>query len=93
LNNLDAVRKHTEKITEWIVAGKAQQFWSIYLSAYRLLIALDETKTAHEILTEAYTVLQQRASEISDQRLRQSFLEKVKTNREIIKAWQFECGR
>ncbi len=89
--DLASARQYMTEVVAWIQAGKAQQFWdpwSIYLSAYQVLAALGETETAHQFLTEAHTVLTQRAAEISDEILRKRFLTEVKVNREIIAAWQ-----
>lgn len=91
LQDHEAVRNHITIVAEWILAGNAQQFWdpwSIYLSAYQLLAALDETETAQKILDEAHTLLHQRAKEISNEYLRHCFFEKVAVNREIEQAWQ-----
>lgn len=90
-NDLAAAREYIDPVTEWILAGKAQQFWdpwSIYLVAYQVLSALGDDETARQLLQEAYTVLHQRANEISDETLRHCFLEKVAINREINEAWQ-----
>ena len=86
-----AARKHITVVAEWILAGNAQQFWdpwSIYLSAYQVLVALTETETARKILDEAHALLQQRAKAISNDDLRRRFFEKVAANREIEQAWQ-----
>jgi tetratricopeptide (TPR) repeat protein len=88
---VDVAREYITAVAEWILAGNAQQFWDpwiLYLSAYRVLTALQETETARQILEEAHTILHQRASEISDERLQHHFREMVETNREIEAAWQ-----
>ena len=87
----DTARHYITPVAEWIQAGNAQQFWdpwSIYLWAYQGLDALGETETAQQILTEAHTLLHQRAKAISDDKLRYCFFEKVAANREIEWAWQ-----
>lgn len=88
--NLEAAREHITEVTDWILAGNAQQFWNpwiMYLSAYQVLTALGETKTAATLLNEAHTVLHQRAEEISDAELRHCFLDKVAVNQEIEQVW------
>jgi len=88
--NLAQAREQITSVVAWIEAGNAQKFWdpwSIYLSTYQVLAALDEADTAQSILAEAHAVLQQRANEISDEKLRGCFLEKVAVNREIAQAW------
>lgn len=85
-----AARPHIDAIAEWILGGNAQQFWdpwSIYLWAYQGLTALGERETAEKILDEAHMLLHQRATAISDEKLRQCFFEKVAVNQEIERAW------
>ncbi|MDM8531425.1 tetratricopeptide repeat protein [Anaerolineales bacterium HSG25] len=92
-NNDKTARQNTEAVTAWILDGKAQQFWdpwSIYLSVYQLLSALGEADTARQLLNEAHTLLEQRATQISDEKLRHCFRNRVTVNREIIEAWQIE---
>jgi len=82
---------YIQPVLDWILAGKAQQFWdpwSIYISTYEVLIALGETETAHKILSEAHTMLHQRAAQIDDETLQQSFLRDVTVNQAIETAWQ-----
>ncbi len=89
--NFETAREHIAAVTDWILAGKAQQCWrpwTIYQSAYEVLTTLDETDTAAAILDEAHLILHQRAQEISEPELRRSFLEKVAVNREIEQTWQ-----
>ncbi len=88
--DFDKAREHATSISDWILAGKAQQFWDpwiIYRSACDVLSALGEMETAHTIVTEAYTILQERAKEISDETLRNHFLN-VETNQAISAAWR-----
>ncbi|MDM8527915.1 tetratricopeptide repeat protein [Anaerolineales bacterium HSG24] len=92
-NNVETARQNIETVIAWILDGKAQQFWdpwSIYLTAYQILSALGESDIAHQLLDEARTILEQRADQISDQKLRHSFTNRVTVNREIIEAWQTE---
>ncbi|GEM_PF-1759087 len=90
-HNFTAALSYIQEVIELILDGKAQQFWNpwnIYLSAYRVLIAIGEDDTAQSILNEARTAIQQRGKEISDPKLRRCFLVDVKVNREIEEAWQ-----
>ncbi len=59
----------------------------IYLTCYHVLRASQDPR-ADEILVTAHTRLQAWAAEIDDEPLRRSFLEKVSTHREIVRAWQ-----
>ena len=84
-------REHIAVVAEWILAGNAQQFWdpwSIYLSAYQVLAVLGDKETAVAILDEAHTLLHQRGKEISHEKLRYCFTEKVAVNREIEQVWR-----
>jgi tetratricopeptide (TPR) repeat protein len=77
-------------VTEWIMAGNAQQFWdpwSIYLSAYQVLTALGNTDLAWQILNEAHDLVHQRAQAISNPGLQRHFVENVAANRAIDQAW------
>jgi tetratricopeptide (TPR) repeat protein len=88
--NLQTARGYITPVIGWLLSGNAQKFWDpwiIYLSGYQIAEALGDTDTARSILNEAYTVLHQRAEEISDEDLRRCFLEKVQVNREIHQAW------
>jgi len=58
----------------------------VYLTSYRVLRATDDAR-ADDILGEGYRFLQGRAAKISDEGERQSFLENVAANREIVEAW------
>ncbi|MEM7343340.1 MAG: tetratricopeptide repeat protein [Chloroflexota bacterium] len=90
-NNLDLARDYIGPVRDWILQGRAQQFWDpwiIYQSTYQVLTTLEETETAYQILAEAHTILHQRAEEISDEALRLCFTEEVQVNREIEAAWQ-----
>lgn len=90
-----SARRYIIPVAEWIRAGNAQQFWdpwSIYLWSYQVLAALGDTEPARQILTEAHTLLHQRAAAISDEKLRHCFFEKVAVNREIQRAWEGKEG-
>lgn len=87
---LDAAYSAIQPVTAWVLAGNAQKFWdpwSIYLSVYHVLTSLGDIDTARTILTEAYTVLHQRAAEISDDDLRTCFLQRVEANRLLAQSW------
>ena len=89
--DVETAHQHITKVTDWILAGNAQQFWDpwiIYLSAYQVLTALDETETAQTIVNEAHAILHQRAEEIGNESLRDCFLQEVEVNRQIDEAWQ-----
>jgi tetratricopeptide (TPR) repeat protein len=96
--DLAAAQGHITPVADWIAAGKAQQFWdpwTIYYSAYQILAAVGAQAEAQAIVAEAHTLLQQRASEISDPVLRECFLEQVEVNRKIGVAWhalQLDAG-
>ena len=61
----------------------------IYLTCYQVLIANQDPR-APEILSDAYNLLQKRASNINDDELRDCFLHNVTANREIVS--EFERG-
>jgi tetratricopeptide (TPR) repeat protein len=65
--------------------GEKPQQWLWAL--YRLLIGLNETARASDVLTAAYAELQRQAQNITDPNLRQGFFERVSENRNIVKAY------
>jgi tetratricopeptide (TPR) repeat protein len=94
--NLEAGREHIQVVANWVLAGNAQKFWDpwiIYLSGYRVLTALGETEKARTILTEAHTILHQRAEQISDTKLRDCFMNNVAVNQELERAWHELKGK
>ena len=89
--DLEAAHDHISTVADWVLSGNAQKFWDpwvIYQSSYQVLTALGEADMARTILNEAHTLLHQRATEISDEYLRECFLSHVEANREIEQAWQ-----
>jgi predicted ATPase/DNA-binding SARP family transcriptional activator len=60
----------------------------VYFNHYRILAAHGRREDAPKYLEKAHAELMQRAEQIQDLKLRESFLKNVKANREIIEAWQ-----
>lgn len=58
----------------------------IYLTCYRVLHAAGDVR-AGPVLATAYHLVQERAGQIGDEALRQSFLESVAVHREVVEAW------
>ncbi len=61
-------------------------FWS-YLSCFQVLQAYSDPR-AGIVLDRAYQRLQERASQITGDRFRHSYLENVPWHREIVALWQ-----
>jgi tetratricopeptide (TPR) repeat protein len=59
----------------------------IYLTCYQVLEAYDDPR-ARDILKTAYHTLQERASKLNKDQMRQSFLENVAAHREILDIWE-----
>jgi hypothetical protein len=59
-----------------------------YYYCYRVLAATGHPEQARRALQAAYDLVKTRAERIIDPALRQSFLDNVAQNREIIAAWQ-----
>jgi len=86
-NNSDAALAYIEEILEHLQSGPLEgpdQVFQVYLTCYLVLSACQDTRS-QEILESAYSLLQKRAAMISDDALRQSYLENVSANREIVK--------
>lgn len=90
-NDIEAARRYIMIVTDWVLAGNTAKFWDpglIYYWVYHILLTLDETETAQNILEEAHTFLQQRAKAITQPDLQASFLEKVEVHQKLEQAWQ-----
>lgn len=61
--------------------------FQIYLTCYRILEAVQDPR-AWDILSQAHTLLQARATRISDEKMRRSFLEDVAAHRELSQAFK-----
>jgi hypothetical protein len=88
--------EHVQDILSWIDVNGLEGIeypLQVYLICYRVLQATAQgdpaaIERAQKVLTVAHTALMERANSIGDEALRLKFLENVKTNREIIAAWQ-----
>ncbi len=58
-----------------------------YFLCYRVLERAGQTDAARKALESAYRLVMVRAEKISDAVLRQSFLDQVQMNREVVQAW------
>jgi hypothetical protein len=65
----------------------AEEPFRVYLTCYRVLRANQDPR-ARDILNTAHSLLQERAANISDEKLWRSYLENVAAHREIIAAYQ-----
>jgi DNA-binding SARP family transcriptional activator/predicted ATPase/Tfp pilus assembly protein PilF len=63
------------------------QPFRVFLTCYRLLLAGHDPR-AETVLATAYHLLQERAAQIEDDRLRRSFLKNVAAHREIVEEFQ-----
>jgi tetratricopeptide (TPR) repeat protein len=61
----------------------AREPFRVYLTCYRLLLAGQDPR-ADTVLATAHHLLQERAANIEDERLRRSFLENMAAHREIV---------
>ena len=84
-----------DEILDWIEANGTEGIeypLQVYLACYRVLRATKEDagleERADSVLSRAHTMLLEQASGINDETLRLTFLENVKTNREILAIWQ-----
>ncbi|MCA9995644.1 MAG: tetratricopeptide repeat protein [Anaerolineales bacterium] len=89
--DLAKAEKEIAPVLEHILAEKSLEgvgrLFRIYLVCYEVTRAIDNDR-AQQILSKAYHLLHERASQISDKKQRQSFLENVPTNRQIIQAYK-----
>jgi Xaa-Pro aminopeptidase len=88
--------EHAQESLAWIEANSTRGIeypLQVYLTCYHVLnvAARGDASTierVHAILSEAHVALLAQAAGISDPALRQTFLEGVKTNREIRATWE-----
>jgi predicted ATPase/class 3 adenylate cyclase len=89
--NLPLALEHVHEIVAYLAeGGSLQETWEplrIYLTCYQVLRSAGDPR-ADEILETAFNLLQDQASQISDQSYRSLFLENVSWHREIIRAWE-----
>lgn len=86
---LDEALAYIEQILEFLRdhnLDSTDEPMRIYLTSYQVLKAAGDPR-ADEILTQAYTLLMERADKITDDAMRTSYLENVAANREILKAY------
>jgi tetratricopeptide (TPR) repeat protein len=79
---------HVEDILTYLESGTlegTEHPLLVYLSCYRVLQAMDDPR-ARKVIDEAYQLLQDIATKITDEDLRHSFLQNVAAHREIASA-------
>ena len=79
---VDSILTHLEYRT----LDGAEDRFRVLLTCYEVLYA-NEDGRAGGVLSDAYDLLQSLALDISDDKLRQSFLERVPSHREIVRLW------
>jgi len=88
---LENTKKQTNLILTYLDAGNSldgtEYPFRIYLTLYKGLRASEDPR-ADEILKNAYSILQDRANHITDEHLRNSFIENIPWRREIMALWQ-----
>jgi tetratricopeptide (TPR) repeat protein len=83
---LDHVEEILAHLQDHSLDGTYEPF-RIYLTCVRVLQAHDDPR-ATEVRRTAYTLLQERAAGIEDERLRRSFLENVPAHRELLTEYE-----
>lgn len=81
--------EYADKIVLYLATSSldgASDPFQVYLLCYRILKATADPR-AGEVLTRAYTALQERAAMINDTAMRQSFLQNIGAHRELVAAW------
>lgn len=84
-----------EEILRYLEHGTmdgAEHPFQVYLTCYRVLRASQDPR-AQGILATAYRLLQERATKITDEELRRSFLESVAAHREIVREYEGSRGK
>ena len=82
----DPAQAHVEEILSYLETGNldgTHEPFRIYLTCFRVLRANQDPRAA-EVLETAHSLLQERATNITDGELQRSFLENVTAHREIL---------
>ncbi len=89
-DNLTTALKQVEEILAWTeahgIAGIEYPL-QVYFTCYQVLTT-GGNGTAQTILARAYTLLQERAANITDPTLQHGFLENITTHHKIVTLWQ-----
>ena len=96
--NLAQAEDHIKTIVTWLEEHGSDGIeypLQVKLTCYQVLTrqtngALTGQEQANALLAEAHTSLLEKAATISDDSLKQKFLQNVKTNRQIITAWALQ---
>ena len=83
--------KTAQQYVSEILTLNIESFWApwfIYYTVYQVFQAGGRSDQAQDMLEKAHSFLQAGAERISDDALRESFLQKVDLNRNIMQAWQ-----
>jgi len=87
--DLSQASAHVEEILGYLetgpIEGTDDPIW-VSLICYRVLLANGDPR-APPILATAHALLQERAARIDDENLRRSFMERVPSHREIVRAF------
>jgi tetratricopeptide (TPR) repeat protein len=89
-NNLDQALAYAEQVLDILekCGGEGPEFpQRDYFICYQVLAAAGQEERAEAALQSAYDLVMARADKITDPALRQSFLEKVRVNREIVEEY------
>jgi len=89
-------REQVNEILAWLDTNGASGIeypLQVYLTCYQVLRATTDgdpaaMERAQAILTTAYNTLMEQTDRVRDPALRQSFLEGIQANREIVVAWK-----
>jgi tetratricopeptide (TPR) repeat protein len=89
-NDPEVALTHAERILGHLETGSVDgtdEPLRIYLTCYRVLATTADPRS-DEVLSTAYSLLQERAGKIDDEELRRSYLENVSAHRELLSEWQ-----
>lgn len=90
-NQLVQAQAYVDELLAWQAAHPLLSFPDLaqaYLTCYRVLAAMQDAERAANVLATGYQLLQQRVANISDPAKRQGYLQNVRSNRELLAAWQ-----
>ncbi|MEK6256092.1 MAG: tetratricopeptide repeat protein, partial [Chloroflexota bacterium] len=93
--NISAARKDVGEFLNYLDGGGfldgTEEPLRVWLTCYRVLQAVQDPR-ALSILENAHKLLKERASKISDDSMRQKFIENIPYHAEIVKVWQEHIG-
>jgi tetratricopeptide (TPR) repeat protein len=95
-NKLDLTSSYVKELLAWFESGdktRTDNLLWIYLKSYKILSAVSKSypyaaERAQTILNSAYSMLQEQAAQLNQEKVRANFLDNVTIHGDLITAWK-----